>query len=135
MGDSSWLCMHCALPLVNERPWPERGSLADCPKCKSSFTRLFLTPGDREKKLRREFNAVVLEKDIGNPDRWIRGFTVAAGAHKRAGDFAAAKACEDTAVELRALQTAARREALGRIVSASAVIAAARRAAVAGARS
>lgn len=123
MGDPNvrLQCLHCELPLVNIRPWPEKGSCGECPRCGSTFMQLFATATQREKRYRDGRAACALAGTLSvNPRRWERGLGVIAAAYKREELFADAKRLEDEAIAeltltryVRARARAREREACG----------------------
>jgi hypothetical protein len=105
MGDpNTRLCLHCALPVVNLRPWPEKGECGECPKCNSTFLFKFSTAAERERRYRTGREECALAGTLHvHPERWARALAIIAAAYKREQLQADAKRIEDEAVENRLL--------------------------------
>lgn len=93
-------CLHCLVPLVNERPWPGLGFLADCPVCTSSFLRRYQPAVVREEVLIAAEQVAFERGRTGNLERWSRAWNIVADAYLREGDTASAARCLDNSLTL-----------------------------------
>lgn len=92
-------CLHCDVLLVNERPWPGLGTLADCPSCHSSrLLRSHLDPEEREEIVIATQAVAFMNGTLGDPERWIRAWCVVSAAYLREGDKASAARCLDDSI-------------------------------------